>query len=69
MVAQPVLTALLAIPLAGEALLAGGEREAAIEMYEKALERNPAMVTAMKNLATVYREGLGDEERAADAVF
>jgi hypothetical protein len=30
-----------------------------------AIERNPAMVTAMKNLATVYREGFGDEERAA----
>ena len=34
-------------------------------MYEMAIERNPAMVTALKNLAMVYREGFADEERAA----
>lgn len=42
-----------------------GDIDSAIEMYETALEHNPALVRAMQNLAIVYREGLGDEVKAA----
>ena len=45
--------------------MADGDLTTAIEMYEKAIERNPALTTALLNLAVVYREGLGDEERAS----
>jgi len=49
----------------GRLYVQSGDLDTAIEMYEKALDRNPALVTAMMNLVVVYREGLGDEERAS----